>query len=123
MFKQVKETLTHITNRSDYEKLQRIIKNVQSDMTLAQFMIKVKNYRNIFEKVSFEVKSEKDFNKTFTFEEALELTSSYVKELKIIEYLETNKIDDGEEVETTEEETKKSNLVILKKEVVLIASI
>ena len=123
MFKQIKQTLTHITNRSDYEKLQRIIKNVQSDLTLAQFMIKIKNYRNIFEKVSFEVKSEKDINKTFTFEEALELTSEFVKELTICEYVETNKIEDGEDVETSEEENKKSNLVILKKEVVLIARI
>ena len=123
MFKQVKETTTKIINRLDYEKLQRITKNVQSDLTLAQFMLKVKNYRNIFEKVSYQVKSEKDFNKTFTFEEALELTSEFVKELVICEYLETNKIVDGEEEETTEEEKKTNNTVILKKEVVLIAKI
>ena len=122
MFKQIKETTTKIINRLDYEKIQRIAKNVQSDLTLAQFMLKVKNYRNIFEKVSYQVKSEKDFNKTFTFEEALELTSEFVKELVICEYLETNKIEDGEEVETAED-NKKSNLVINKKEVVLIAKI
>ena len=122
MFKQIKETITTIINRSDYQKFQRITKNVQSDLTLAQFMLKVKNYRNIYQKVSYQVKSEKEINKTFTFEEALELTSEFVKELTICEYLETNKINDGEEEETSEENKIASSLTI-KKEVVLIVKI
>ena len=123
MFKQVKETTTTIINRNDYQKFQRITKNVQSDLTLAQFMIKVKNYRNIYEVVNYQVKSEKDFNKTFSFEEALELTSEYIKELTICEFLETNKIDDSEETETSEEDKKTASVIIKKKEVVLIVRI
>lgn len=123
MFKQIKKTTTTIIGRSDYEKIQIISKNVQSDITLAQFMTKVKNYRNIYEVVKYQVQSEKEINKTFTFEEALELTSEFVKELEIQEIQETNKVSDGEEEETTEEGKKTSSLVINKKEVLLIARI
>ena len=118
MFKQVSEKNIKIIGREDYDRFERITKVVQSDLTLSQVMLKVKNYRQIYKKVSFKVSSVEDLNKTFTFDEAIELASSFIKELTICEYIKTSK--DNEE---TNEDTNKSVYQNIKEEVVLIVKL